>query len=345
MPPSKKPLVLPFNPKENPVQKTSTLAAGMDVMGTDLPPPESRTEPVPQTRRRKVNLPLIEVLGVSFVLHLLGLLILGGLTIYKMTQQPEPEFEAPPPPSESTPPPQIQVKLTKAKAAPPMKLSVQNISQLNMPMLNVDIPTINEKMTFGQGRGDGLAFGSGGGVTPSLKINLDSFGTTKELPYAWEGTVYTFDSIHALRSDGKWYKAVEDKHRQSKKLYNYSFNLSNRDFTEGFPGISKQFEWFAIDFETEIFWPAELAGDYEFRLESDDGSIFMIDDKDVIDNDGMHAMSAKEGRISIMEGKHKLRLAYFQGPATRIGLIFQYRRAGQGEWKVFDIQDFLPYQK
>lgn len=297
-----------------------------------------------QARRRKLNLPLLEVLGISFAVHLAGLLILGGLTIYKMTQQPEPEFEAPPPPEQSTPPPEISVKLAKPSAAPPMKMTVQNLSQLNLPQLDMDIPVIAERVTFGQGRGDGLGFGKGG-VAPSLNIKIDSFGTTEELPYAWKGTVYLFESIHNLRSDGKWYDATEHKRRQGKKLYNYAFNIPMRDFTEGFPGISKQFEWFAIDFETEFYWPPELAGDYEFRLESDDGSILMMDGKDVINNDGMHAMQAKEGRVTIHEGKRTFRLAYFQGPAKNLGLILQYRRVGEGAWKVFDIQDYLRYQK
>jgi glucose/arabinose dehydrogenase len=54
------------------------------------------------------------------------------------------------------------------------------------------------------------------------------------------------------------------------------------------------------------------AGTYTFRLESDDGSRLFIDDREVIDHDGLHARTAKDGDITLTAGKHKLFIEYFQ---------------------------------
>lgn len=296
-------------------------------------------------RKKRVNLPLLEVLVISIVVHILGLFVLGGLTIYQMTQEQEAEFEAPPVQEVATKPVKVRTELTKkSSSAPRVKLSVTNISDINPPDLALDIPVINEQVgQTGFGRGAGLGFGKGADIS-RMSVNISDFGTTSKLDYAWKGTVYLFDRISRLRTDGKWFRDSEDKDRQSKKLYNYSFNLPNQDFTKGFPGVAKQFEWFAIDFEAEIRWPKKLEGEYEFQLDSDDGSILIINGKDVIDNDGMHAMQKKEGKAFIKGGMTKFRLVYFQGPATRVGLILKYRKAGESEWKIFDLQEYIKYQ-
>jgi hypothetical protein len=65
-----------------------------------------------------------------------------------------------------------------------------------------------------------------------------------------------------------------------------------RDFTEGFPGVTKRFEWFAIDYTGRI-WIAR-PGVYQFELMSDDGSKLYIDD--VIDNDWLHSEQRLDGR-------------------------------------------------
>ena len=51
---------------------------------------------------------------------------------------------------------------------------------------------------------------------------------------------------------------------------------------------------------------------YTFYLNSNDGSKLYIDGKLVIDNDGLHGALEKEGQINLSEGKHSLRITYFQ---------------------------------
>ena len=58
---------------------------------------------------------------------------------------------------------------------------------------------------------------------------------------------------------------------------------------------------------------AAKKGVYAFQLISDDGSQFLIGDKQVINHDGLHGSEAIEGTIALNEGYHTFRVEYFQG--------------------------------
>ena len=45
---------------------------------------------------------------------------------------------------------------------------------------------------------------------------------------------------------------------------------------------------------------------------SNDGSKLFIDDKLVIDFDGLHGSSTKTGKIKLSKGMHKIKVEYFQ---------------------------------
>jgi hypothetical protein len=54
------------------------------------------------------------------------------------------------------------------------------------------------------------------------------------------------------------------------------------------------------------------AGSYAFRLTSDDGSRLLLDGANVIDNDGAHGATPKEGTLSLTTGYHALHLDFFE---------------------------------
>ncbi|MEM7395894.1 MAG: PA14 domain-containing protein, partial [Verrucomicrobiota bacterium] len=55
------------------------------------------------------------------------------------------------------------------------------------------------------------------------------------------------------------------------------------------------------------------AGTYTFTLHSDDGAVFSVDDKVVVNHDGLHSTrSGKTGSIELTEGMVSVRLSYFQ---------------------------------
>lgn len=119
-------------------------------------------------------------------------------------------------------------------------------------------------------------------------------------------------------------------------VYATTFDVPNRSFTEGFPGVTKRFEWFALRFAGP--WQAHSAGKYAFRLTSDDGSRLLIDGKLVVDNDGVHGDTSVSGEVELTAGSHAFELQYFQGPATEISLQLFVTPPGGSEhiWTIAD---------
>jgi hypothetical protein len=53
-------------------------------------------------------------------------------------------------------------------------------------------------------------------------------------------------------------------------------------------------------------------GKYKFYTESDDGSHLFIDGKQVVDNEGLHAMEEKEGEVELKAGDHEIKVEMFE---------------------------------
>jgi hypothetical protein len=66
---------------------------------------------------------------------------------------------------------------------------------------------------------------------------------------------------------------------------------------------------FGLKFQGSITIPT--SGDYMFYLLSDDGSKLYIDGKLIIDNDGFHGEVEKTGSVELSQGKHSIRVDYF----------------------------------
>ncbi len=60
----------------------------------------------------------------------------------------------------------------------------------------------------------------------------------------------------------------------------------------------------------------EDEGMYEFILTSDDGSRLFIDDKQVVDNDGLHSMRPARQPVYLSAGDHPIKVEYFEGRLT-----------------------------
>jgi outer membrane protein OmpA-like peptidoglycan-associated protein len=158
-----------------------------------------------------------------------------------------------------------------------------------------------------------------------------AFGTKEKTAVSMEGKIYflpenaeKLPDFSTLPSQGSIYAAKWD--------------VPARNFTEGFPGVTNRFEWFALDYQGSIYVPK--TGTYAFRLGSDDGAILYLDGKKVIDNDGVHGWSVSDtDKVDLSQGEHRFRLSYFQGPATELGLQLWVTPPGEAE-KIFALQDF-----
>jgi hypothetical protein len=85
---------------------------------------------------------------------------------------------------------------------------------------------------------------------------------------------------------------------KSGEINNFIFTSRNQD------------ERFAFVYQGLILIPSTDV--YAFYTESDDGSKLFIDDKLVVNNDGLHGMKEQEGTIALKKGHHKIRVEYFE---------------------------------
>ncbi|MFW6201652.1 MAG: family 20 glycosylhydrolase, partial [Gemmatimonadota bacterium] len=69
-------------------------------------------------------------------------------------------------------------------------------------------------------------------------------------------------------------------------------------------------------------------GVYTFRLSSDDGAVLRIGGRTVVDHDGLHGMSARDGPVALARGLHPVELLFFQAGGGR-GLRLEMARAGR----------------
>jgi cytochrome c len=82
---------------------------------------------------------------------------------------------------------------------------------------------------------------------------------------------------------------------------------------------------FALRYTGYIKIPKD--NNYVFRMRSDDGSRFYIGDRLIIDHDGLHGASKKDGEIALQAGLHPIRLEFFQGAGGKYISL---------EWKSFN---------
>ncbi len=67
---------------------------------------------------------------------------------------------------------------------------------------------------------------------------------------------------------------------------------------------------FGLEFEGFVRAPA--AGVFTFYLASDDGSRLFVDEEAIVDHDGTHGPTEKQGLVALAEGWHRLRLVFFE---------------------------------
>jgi hypothetical protein len=172
-------------------------------------------------------------------------------------------------------------------AAPPATTATPGpTSGLINPNLVKKMPEMKKANTFGQAQ---PFKGSIPGIVYALPAN------TTNLPTSWA----SLQSVATLHSS--------------------AWNISARDFKEGFPGVpADRTEWFAIRWEGPI--TIAKAGTYNFRMTSDDGARLSIDDVLIVNNDGIHPPKDAQGSSTLNAGQHKLVIEYFQGPAWQIAL-------------------------
>ena len=83
---------------------------------------------------------------------------------------------------------------------------------------------------------------------------------------------------------------------------------------------------FGVRFFGLLDAPAD--GEYRFWAKSDDGTILTINGDVIINNDGQHPPTEKEGKVQLRKGRHEFDLAFMQGGGG-FELTFQWQPPGQ----------------
>lgn len=95
--------------------------------------------------------------------------------------------------------------------------------------------------------------------------------------------------------------------------------------------VKQRKEKYGLVFEGYIY--TEGSAGFTFFTASDDGSILLIDDKEIVNNDGNHGSTEKEGRCLLEKGYHKIKLLYFDSGGGN-SLSFSYQPFGQPKAEV-----------
>lgn len=176
-----------------------------------------------------------------------------------------------------------------------------------------------------QGSSIGMGLASGMGVSEAglgIPIRIDAglgiFGTKVKPGHGLVGQVYVPGSVITQMPDFDSLVPV------------YTFVTANldvpiRNYTAGFPTPEMQsvVENFAIRFRTEL--EINIPGTYVFELRSDDGSQLYINGSLIVNNDGVHPVISRQGRVRLGTGVHRVEIHYFQGPREAIALQWFYQ--------------------
>ena len=92
---------------------------------------------------------------------------------------------------------------------------------------------------------------------------------------------------------------------------------------------------YSANYVAQVVADVEIAeaGEYTFRLESDDGSRLYVDGEEVIDHDGVHAASPMDGEVTLTAGSHELEIDYFQAGGGAV-LTLSWLRPGETDFEL-----------
>jgi hypothetical protein len=110
-----------------------------------------------------------------------------------------------------------------------------------------------------------------------------------------------------------------------------------RSVYPAFPGMRDRYRWFAVNLEGTF--TVDNPGLYYFRLTSDDGSQFYIDNALVVDNDGYHPPRMALAAAKLTAGQHTIRVPYYQA-AGPLALVLEVARPGEA-YHVFRVDQPL----
>lgn len=97
-------------------------------------------------------------------------------------------------------------------------------------------------------------------------------------------------------------------------------------------GLTNQFrDYFVARFKAHL--NIRRSGRYTFKTTSDDGSRLYVDGKQIVNNDGLHGMRARTGRVHLKKGRHAIVVDFFEYGGGA-GLYVHWTGPGIRGWKL-----------
>jgi hypothetical protein len=162
---------------------------------------------------------------------------------------------------------------------------------------------------------------------------IGSFGSIIPSPRTFCGDVYELPHSSGLLPDFRELDPIGS-------VYTSSLDVPNQTFsnTTGIPGVTPRTNLFGIDYHAS-FW-VRTPGEYRFLMASDDGAVLQIDDKKIIDLDGLHSVNAAIAHIYLDAGLHTIHVPYYQGAVDSVALELWLKGPGANDWIIFDLKDY-----
>ncbi len=151
-------------------------------------------------------------------------------------------------------------------------------------------------------------------VTKLTTLFMQAFSSGKTFSHIVSAQIGTDIYQEALQISGDLEQGLNYKYYECE--INSTDNIKKNQLVE--TGIIPQFAIaesrsnsnFAFTFKGYISIPKD--GFYTFYLESNDGSVLILNDDKIIDNDGAHGNAEESASISLKAGMHKIEVKYFQ---------------------------------
>jgi hypothetical protein len=133
-------------------------------------------------------------------------------------------------------------------------------------------------------------------------------------------TIAIYDFIDMKNNGIKWemysgdFLKIPDlsKLKPERSGYTHQLNLTNDIITPE--------HFFALRLKSKI--KIDKSGLYKFYTSSNDGSKLFINDKLIVDNDGLHGPVQKSGEIQLTKGMHDIQVQYFQGGGSKVLMVY-----------------------
>ncbi|CAI8362735.1 MAG: Uncharacterised protein [Opitutia bacterium UBA7350] len=159
---------------------------------------------------------LVKVLVVSAAIHVLGLFVLGGITVVRYIIPDEAQFEEPPEINEEKPPPEVKVEIKPKPQIKPMRdLRMKKVGNIAVADIAVDLPSESDSFTINAGIG---GFGGASNLMGTGRGKLD-FGSSQVnvfgLKARAERILFVIDTNRQMLTDKKGglnsYRLIKDE--------------------------------------------------------------------------------------------------------------------------------------